>query len=103
MTSRKTSRRDDNFLCVSQQVTHKSMGKRKRASRAPKPLEETPWKDDEDRRTSRLQFNSFEELADSEDEFHLNGDKVLLEERPEAKRRRQLEGMLLDQNGSIHS
>lgn len=38
---------------------------------------------------SKLRVNTFEDVADSEDEFHLNRDKVLLEEGPLQKRQRR--------------
>lgn len=38
---------------------------------------------------SRLAINTFEDVADSEDEFHINRDKVLLDEGPAAKRLRK--------------
>ena len=37
----------------------------------------------------RLNINSYEDVADSDDEFHINRDKVMLEEGPDAKRRRK--------------
>ena len=37
---------------------------------------------------SRLAINTFEDVADSEDEFHLNRDKILLEETPAQKKQR---------------
>jgi len=42
-------------------------------------------------------ITTYEDIADSEDEFHINRDKVLLDEGPEAKRRRkwQEEGTFL--------
>ena len=40
---------------------------------------------------SKLTVNTFEDVADSEDEFFINRDKVLLEEGPAQKRRRKLE------------
>lgn len=45
---------------------------------------------------SKLAINSWEDVADSEDEFLLNREKVLLDEGPAAKRLRkyQEEGML---------
>jgi len=49
-------------------------------SRAPKALKE------ED---SRMAVNSYEDVADSEDEFHINRDKILLDEGPAAKRLRK--------------
>ncbi len=57
--------------------------KRKAASRtsgAP-----SKQKDDE----SMLAITSWEDVADSEDDFHINRDKILLDERPEAKRLRK--------------
>lgn len=43
----------------------------------------------------RLQVRGYEDVADSEDEFHLNQDKVLLDEGPAAKRlkRAQQQGL----------
>ncbi|QIX02189.1 hypothetical protein AMS68_007706 [Peltaster fructicola] len=38
---------------------------------------------------SRKRMRTFEDVADSDDEFHLNRDKILLEEEPAAKRRRK--------------
>lgn len=32
---------------------------------------------------------TYEDIADSEDEFHMNRDKILLDEGPEAKRQRK--------------
>ncbi|KAL9131077.1 MAG: hypothetical protein Q9217_000900 [Psora testacea] len=37
---------------------------------------------------SRLAINTYEDVADSEDEFHINRDKVLLEEGPAQKKQR---------------
>ncbi|OQO11998.1 hypothetical protein B0A48_02637 [Cryoendolithus antarcticus] len=39
---------------------------------------------------SRKRIRTYEDVADSDDEFHLNQDKVLLDEQPEVKRRRKL-------------
>ena len=53
---------------------------------------------------SKLRVNTYEDVADSEDEFHINRDKVLLEENPTQKRlrRAQEEGLSprLGQNDS---
>jgi U3 small nucleolar RNA-associated protein 3 len=45
--------------------------------------------------SSKLTINTYEDVADSEDEFHINRDKVMLDDGPETKRRRrwQEEGM----------
>jgi U3 small nucleolar RNA-associated protein 3 len=42
-------------------------------------------------------ITTFEDVADSEDEFHIQRDKIMLDEGPDAKRRRKWaeEGMLL--------
>jgi hypothetical protein len=50
------------------------------ASRAPK----APKEED-----SRMAINTYEDVADSEDEFHMNRDKILLDEGPAAKRLRK--------------
>ncbi len=39
--------------------------------------------------SSKKRIRDFEDVANSDDEFHLNRDKVLLDEAPEAKRRRR--------------
>lgn len=41
--------------------------------------------------SSKLTINTYEDAADSEDEFFINRDKILLDEGPEQKRRRKLE------------
>ncbi|KAI4174717.1 MAG: hypothetical protein LQ343_002088 [Gyalolechia ehrenbergii] len=48
--------------------------------------------------SSKLTINTYEDAADSEDEFFINRDKILLDEGPEQKRRRKLEedGALLE-------
>ena len=49
------------------------------------------------KQNSKLSIKSFEDVANSEDEFHINRDKILLEEPPAQKRqkRQQEEGMLV--------
>ena len=42
-----------------------------------------------DPRESRKRIKTFEDVADSDDEFHLNQDEIRLGEAPEAKRRRK--------------
>ncbi len=39
--------------------------------------------------SSKLLINTYADVADSEDEFHLNRDEVLLGEGPDAKRARK--------------
>jgi U3 small nucleolar RNA-associated protein 3 len=34
-------------------------------------------------------YTTYEDLADSEDEFHINRDKVMLDDGPDAKRRKR--------------
>lgn len=36
-------------------------------------------------------ISTYEDVADSEDEFHISRDKVLLDQGPEAKRRKKLQ------------
>jgi U3 small nucleolar RNA-associated protein 3 len=38
----------------------------------------------------RLDIQSYKDVANSEDEFHLHRDKILLDEGPERKRQRKL-------------
>jgi U3 small nucleolar RNA-associated protein 3 len=60
------------------------MGKKRKASsghKAPKSQEHS----------SKLALSSWQDVADSEDEFLLNREKILLDEGPEAKRRRKIE------------
>jgi U3 small nucleolar RNA-associated protein 3 len=68
------------------------MGKKRKGGGQPYGSRADATKDGSD----ALALNSWEDVADSEDEFHLNRDKILLDEGPEAKRRRKLqeEGML---------
>ena len=40
--------------------------------------------------SSNLNLHTFEDVADSEDEFHVNRDKILLEEGPAQKRQRRM-------------
>ncbi|KAI9676990.1 MAG: hypothetical protein M1817_006829 [Caeruleum heppii] len=64
------------------------MAKKRKASAQPygKAREDA----DEDRRSTKLgPITTYEDVADSEDEFHINRDKVLLEDGPAEKRRRK--------------
>ena len=40
---------------------------------------------------SKLGINTYEDVADSEDEFYINRDKILLEEGPTQKRQRRIQ------------
>ena len=40
---------------------------------------------------SKLRINTYEDVADSEDEFHINRDKILLDESPAQKRQRKIQ------------
>lgn len=40
---------------------------------------------------SKLRINTYEDVADSEDEFFINRDKILLDEGPEQRKRRKIE------------
>ena len=52
---------------------------------------------DVDTSEAKLRINTYEDVADSQDEFHINQDKILLEEGPAQKKRRryQEEGSLI--------
>lgn len=60
------------------------MGKKRKAGG--RPYGEGNAVKDED---SKMRITTFEDVADSEDEFHLNRDKILLDEGPAAKRLRK--------------
>ena len=62
------------------------MGKKRKASGQPAHGSEPRQPSASD---SKLRVNTFEDVADSEDEFHINRDKVLLEEGPVQKRQRK--------------
>ena len=63
------------------------MGKKRKANGRPFGRDEPRDLDDAD---SKLRINTYEDVADSEDEFHINRDKVLLEESPAQKRQRKI-------------
>ena len=65
------------------------MGKKRKASG--RPFGHAGREETEDAAV-KLKITSYEDVADSEDEFHINRDKVLLDEGPEQKRRRKLRG-----------
>ncbi|KAK0645312.1 Uncharacterized protein DIS24_g7998 [Lasiodiplodia hormozganensis] len=58
------------------------MAKKRKASGQPKPNKATA-------QSSKLAISTYQDVADSEDEFHINRDKILLDEGPDAKRRRK--------------
>ena len=68
------------------------MGRKRKASGRPFGRNEPRDLDNAD---SKLRINTYEDVADSEDEFHINRDKILLEEGPAQKRQRKIqeEGM----------
>ena len=74
------------------------MGRKRKAGGRPYGRDEPRNLDDAE---SKLKINTYEDVADSEDEFHINRDKILLEEGPAQKRQRKIheEGNLL---GSLH-
>ena len=69
------------------------MGKKRKVGGRPFGHDEPRKLNDAD---SKLKINTYEDVADSEDEFHINRDKILLEEGPAQKRQRkaQEEGKL---------
>ena len=64
------------------------MGKKRKASVRPFRHNKPQELSDAD---SKLRINTYEDVADSEDEFHINRDKILLEEGPAQKRQRKLQ------------
>lgn len=57
--------------------------------KAPTRSQEPQAPSELDLRDSRKRVNSYKDVADSDDEFHLNQDEIRLGEEPEAKRRRK--------------
>lgn len=70
------------------------MAKRKRGSGLRSDASKAPSAA-EDKAASKLRFTTYEDLADSEDEFHINRDKIALSDDRDAKRSRQVEGMIM--------
>lgn len=64
------------------------MGKKRKASG--QPFGHTSGQETGDAEL-KLKITSYEDVADSEDEFHINRDKILLDEGPEQKRRRKIQ------------
>ena len=64
------------------------MGKKRKGSGRPFGYNKAQELNDAD---SKLRINTYEDVADSEDEFHINRDKILLEEGPAQKRQRKLQ------------
>ncbi len=71
------------------------MAKRKRGGAHAQSQQRRPSFDENQK--VKLNVNSYEDVAGSDDEFHLNREKIFLDNGPDAKRRRRLEeqGMLL--------
>lgn len=75
------------------ELVNSEMAKKRKAGGRPFGNDETRYENNGD---SKLRVNTYEDVADSEDEFHINRDKVLLEENLAQKRlrRAQEEGLL---------
>ncbi|KAI4728651.1 hypothetical protein E4T49_03553 [Aureobasidium sp. EXF-10728] len=64
------------------------MAKKRKASSAGASRDNVA--DDSNKRT-KMRIKTYEDVAGSDDEFHINRDKVMLDDGPEAKRRRKLQ------------
>lgn len=64
------------------------MGKKRKASGRPFGRDELRELNDAD---SKLRINTYEDVADSEDEFHIGRDKILLDEGPAQKRQKKIQ------------
>ena len=81
------------------------MGKKRKASGRPFGWERAAsTAQDPDNEPSKLAINSYEDVADSEDDFHIGRDKVLLDEGPHAKRQRkwQAEGKIYPDHSLLY-
>ena len=59
--------------------------------KAPGAAKEKATENEDHNKRVRLNVNSYEDVADSDDEFHIARDKVLLEEAPAQKRSRKIQ------------
>jgi len=64
------------------------MGKKRKASGR---ASDEAIRRDVDPSDAKLRLSTYKDVADSEDEFHLNRDKVLLDDGPDRKRQRRQE------------
>ena len=63
------------------------MGKKRKTSGRPNAAEGTT---EFNERGGRMRpISTYEDVADSEDEFHMNRDKIMLDDGPDAKRRKK--------------
>lgn len=65
------------------------MGTKRKAGRAVAAAEQSGWTDDRGGKLGPI--NSYKDVADSEDEFHMQRDKIMFDDGPDAKRRRKIE------------
>jgi hypothetical protein len=73
------------LLTINQKII---MAKKRKASSAGASREDVV--DDSNKRT-KMRIKTYEDVAGSDDEFHINRDKVMLDDGPEAKRRRRVQ------------
>jgi hypothetical protein len=83
---KKSVSQKQNIHLPAPQETHTMVKKRKISSR---PVTEDSVAGWNDRGGKLAAINSYEDVADSEDEFHINRDKIMLDDGPDAKRRRK--------------
>ena len=67
------------------------MGIKRKAGPRPAGRSETEKEEDSREHRTMLNVRTYGDVADSEDEFHLNQDKILLEDSPASKRQRRAE------------
>ena len=58
--------------------------------RKPNGVPRAPQEQAKSRDEGKLIVNSYEDVADSEDDFHIQRDKIFLEEGPAQKRQRRM-------------
>ena len=74
------------FMAFRFAAVHIMAKKRKVSSNAAETEPSTGWNDQGGKLRA---VNTYEDIADSEDEFHANRDKIMLDDGPDAKRRRK--------------
>jgi len=62
------------------------MAKKRKAGGGPKTLQKS---EEQPNKRVRMNVQSYEDVAGSDDEFHINRDKVLLDEGDDARRKRK--------------
>ncbi len=83
-------------------VRDSKMAKKRKATRGANQLNNDAFQETS-ASDNKLRVNTYEDVADSEDEFHINRDKILLEEGPVQKKQRRSREEGMTSGNSIRS